>query len=62
MSTSDAFWNQFEKFIKEEHNLTLKEFGELFIKHGDGAIERYAIISECILLESPKDDIKQERR
>jgi len=62
MSTSDAFWNQFEKFIKDEHSMTLDEFVGNFTKSGDGFRERFETISEILILHSPKDNKGQERR
>ena len=62
MSTSDAFWNQFEKFIKDEHSMTLDEFVENLTKSGDGFRDRFEKTCEILLLHSPKDNIEQERR
>jgi hypothetical protein len=38
MSSDNAFWNQFEKLIKD-HGWSMKDFRENFIKGGDGYAE-----------------------
>lgn len=54
MSSDNAFWNQFEKVVKE-HGWTMNEFRENFTKSGDGFRERFEKICEILLIESPNN-------